>query len=145
MKRAAIGARLRRLDWPALEASLASTGYARTGPILTPGECRRLALLYDDDRLFRKRIDMERHRFGIGAYKYFASPLPSPVQELRARLYPPLASIANAWMRGLRSRERFPADLRGFLSRCRRAGQTKPTPLILYYEAGGYKCLHQDL
>ena len=33
-------------------------------------------------------------------------------------------------------RERYPADLAGLLARCRRAGQTKPTPLLLHYEAG---------
>ena len=39
----------------------------------------------------------------------------------------------------------FPATLDDFLERCRRSGQSKPTPLLLRYEAGGYNCLHQDL
>ena len=143
--RPGIADRLRRLDWDRIEASLGEYGYALTRRILTSGECGRLSRMYRDDRRFRKRIDMQRHRFGAGEYKYFAAPLPPPVAALRTHAYRPLALIANRWMKALRSRERFPADLRTFLARCRRAGQTKPTPLILRYQAGGYNCLHQDL
>jgi uncharacterized protein len=40
---------------------------------------------------------------------------------------------------------RFPEELSQFTPQCRAAGQTKATPLVLHYEAGGYNCLHQDL
>ena len=79
-----LGARLGRTDWPKVEASLWERPYARLGRLLTAAECRDLIALYDDDHRFRSRIDMERHRFGVGEYKYFASPLPPLVQELRA-------------------------------------------------------------
>jgi hypothetical protein len=48
-------------------------------------------------------------------------------------------------MEALAARERYPATLESFLDRCHAAGQTRPTPLVLRYEAGGYNCLHQDL
>ncbi len=141
----ALAERLERLDWQDLERSIWDLGYVRTPPLLTSGECAGLISLYADDARFRKRIDMERHRFGVGEYKYFAVPLPPLVQALRVALYPRLARVANGWMKALRSRTRFPADLDGLLRRCRRHGQTRPTPLLLRYEAGGYNCLHQDL
>src|SRR5213083_808699 len=120
-------------------------GYAKTPPVLTPTECAELIALYDDEPRFRSRIDMARHRFGVGEYKYFAAPLPPLIQVLRAAFYPYLAAVANRWMDRLGDDMRYPLDLSRFLDRCHEHGQTKPTPLLLRYEAGGYNCLHQDL
>jgi hypothetical protein len=88
---------------------------------------------------------MARYRFGEGDYKYFAHPLPPLVTALREHAYPPLRAIANRWQAALGARERYPEALAELLARCRRKGQTRPTPLLLHYEAGGYNCLHQDL
>jgi len=137
--------RLERLDWKEIEAALWEWGYARTDAVLTPAECAELIALYPDDRRFRSRIDMARYRFGVGDYKYFADPLPPLVATLRQHAYPPLAAIANRWVEALDARDRYPEELAGLLARCHRAGQTKPTPLLLHYEAGGYNCLHRDL
>jgi hypothetical protein len=133
------------LDWEAIERSLWDWGYARTPALLTPAQCQDLVALYPDDTRFRSRIDMERYRFGVGDYKYFAHPLPPLVTELRTGLYSPLAAVANRWEQALGSRRRYPLELDRLLALCRRAGQTRPTPLLLHYEAGGYNCLHQDL
>ncbi|MGH7314091.1 MAG: 2OG-Fe(II) oxygenase [Candidatus Rokuibacteriota bacterium] len=140
-----IAERVAALDWTTLEDALWQWGYATTPALLTPAVCQALVALYSDDSRFRSRIDMERYRFGVGDYKYFAEPLPPVVADLRAQCYPPLAAVANRWEAALGSRRRYPPDLAGLLGLCRRAGQTKPTPLLLHYEVGGYNCLHQDL
>ena len=120
-------------------------GHAVTPPLLTPEECAGLAALYDEPGPWRSRVDMARHRFGLGEYKYFDYPLPEPVARLRAAFYPLLAPLANAWQECLRLPERFPADLDTYLAECHAAGQTRATPLVLRYGEDGYNCLHQDI
>lgn len=124
--------------------ALAERGYA-TMDLLDAEACAGLAALYDDDRLFRKRIVMEQRAYGRGEYKYFDYPLPKVVADLRQALYPALAQVANAWKQQLGEDDPFPPTLREYLDRCHAAGQTRATPLLLRYQEGGFNCLHQDL
>lgn len=137
--------RLRSYDWPALRSGLHEHGFARLPGLLRPSECDAVRALYDEPRRFRKHVDLARHRFGDkGDYRYFANPLPRMVRSLRTACYARLAPVANSWAERLRLEERYPASLGAFLARCHAAGQTRPTPLVLRYDAGGYNCLHQD-
>ena len=140
-----IDERIERLDWAAIRTALDDRGHATTPALLTPAECAELIALYECREVFRNRIVMERFGYGLGEYKYFAAPLPPLVAAMRTTLYDRLAPIASDWMRTMRLGEGFPAALDDFVDLCHRAGQTKPTPLMLRYEAGGYNCLHQDL
>lgn len=101
------------------------------------GELRRRALPRDHRHA--------RHRFGDGTYRYFDTPLPDLIDAGRHALYPPLAELANRWAERLGAPDGYPADLDPFLERCHRAGQERPTPLILRYTAGGHNALHQDI
>jgi len=141
-----IAERIEALDWSGAEESLSERGYTVTAPVLSPAECAQVTALYNDASRFRSHIIMERYRFGIGDYKYFANPLPELVAELRSSAYPHLAGVANRWAQALGERTfPYPTEHATFLKTCHKAGQTKPTPLMLHYEAGGYNCLHQDL
>jgi hypothetical protein len=138
--------RIDTLDWKGAAESLSERGYAVTSPILSAAECAALVAIYRDESRFRSQIIMERYRFGIGDYKYFANPIPEIVSEFRTSAYPHLAEVANRWTEALGEKNpRFPRKHADFLKLCHKAGQTKPTPLMLHYEAGGYNCLHQDL
>src|SRR5205823_14564359 len=91
---------------------------------------------------------------------------------LRTALYPRLAPTANRWIARLKPRATlkpraalkpratnsatdgrsarlqpsgYPPTLDAFLAKCHKAGQRRPTPLLLSYRAGGYNCLHQDI
>jgi uncharacterized protein len=133
------------LDWNELGARLDQVGHAVTPVILSRAECLQLADLFDEGR-FRSTIDMARHRFGEGRYRYFDHPLPETVVELRSAFYPHLAIVANRWSDLLRGdRPTFPLRHDELIDRCRTAGQSRPTPLILRYDEGDWNALHQDL
>src|SRR5215211_1331422 len=137
--------RVDALDWVALRDELDETGFAITEPLLGASEREALAALFDEGR-FRSTIDMARHRFGDGRYRYFDHPLPEPIGELRAAFYEQLAPVANRWSALLGgSEDAFPLTHEGLLERCRAAGQERPTPLILRYGEGDWNALHQDL
>jgi uncharacterized protein len=141
-----IADRIDALDWQTLATRLDDVGHAVTDPVLDAAECADLAALFDDGARFRSTIDMARHRFGDGRYRYFDHPLPDPVQQLRTGFYPHLAPIANAWGERLRNGDAtFPLTHAELLERCAAAGQTRPTPLILRYGEGDWNALHQDL
>jgi hypothetical protein len=132
------------LDPTTIATDIDASGYA-IRPLLDSATCVALAESYDREAGFRKRIVMERHGYGRGEYQYFAYPLPEIVADLRTRLFPPLAAVANAWRRALGKEADFPDDLSTYLARCHAAGQNRPTPLLLRYDADGFNCLHQDL
>jgi uncharacterized protein len=142
---AAVGDRIAALDWDRIENDLNERGFALTGNLLHTDQCARLIALYEDRERFRSRIEMARFRYGVGEYKYFAEPLPALVAELRAALYRRLAPIANRWSTLLGGGQAFPRSVGEYLEACHAAGQCRPTPLLLRYQAGGYNCLHQDL
>jgi hypothetical protein len=114
-------------------------------PLLTPPECRRIAALYEQTALFRSTVDMARHRFGSGQYRYFDRPLPARVAELRTEWYGQLLPIARAWWTRLGRTPEWPDTLDEWLTLCHAAGQGRPTPLLLRYEAGDWNALHRDL
>jgi hypothetical protein len=140
-----IAERITAFDWTRIGEHLDDAGWAPLPLALSASECDALIELYACDDAFRSRVVMARHGFGRGEYKYFAYPLPALVAELRTALYARLAPIANRWNELVRVNTRFPPTHAEFLERCHRAGQTRPTPLVLRYEAGDYNCLHQDL
>ena len=104
-----------------------------------------LIKLYDRDEAFRSTVTMERHQFGAGEYRYLAAPLPEPVDQLRHALYPHLLPVAQEWYTKLGRPTPWPETLDEWLDECHRAGQTKPTPLILKYGRGDWNALHRDL
>jgi uncharacterized protein len=137
--------RVDALDWQELRTQLDTRGFAVTDQVLTAAECSELADLFDGGR-FRSTIEMARHRFGEGRYRYFDHPLPEAIAVLRSSFYGHLAPTANEWSELLGGRgDAFPLEHEELLDRCREAGQVRPTPLILRYGKGDWNALHQDL
>ncbi len=128
--------RVGALDWDAITHDLDAQGCATIPGLLTPTECNALAARYGDDALYRSRVVMGQHGFGRGEYKYFRYPLPVPVQALRTALYPHLVPVANRWHAAMGIERRFPPEHATFLDECHRAGQRRPTPLLLAYGEG---------
>lgn len=132
------------IDATAVAAELDREGHAVVPRLLTADQTAEVVSMFDEDDRFRSTVDMARHGYGVGTYRYFAYPLPSLVAELRSRLYEQLVPIADDWARRLATNVTHPPALTGFLERCAAAGQRRPTPIVLRYEPGHYNCLHQD-
>ena len=137
--------RVSATDWDSVRADLDAYGCGLTGPLLTPDEAAQIAALYDDDSRFRSTINMGRHRFGEGEYRYFAEPFPEAVTGLKRALYPRLLPIARDWWTRLGRETPWPDSLPEWLAMCHAAGQAKSTPILLKYQAGDWNALHRDL
>lgn len=133
------------ISWEQVSQDLDAEGSAIIPDILSPDECDETRALYQERKLFRSEVIMERHGFGRGEYRYFKYPLPALIATLRTSLYPHLVPIANRWNNAMGVDIRFPPTHAEYIRRCHQAGQNKPTPLILKYEKDDYNCLHQDL
>ena len=133
------------ISWEQVSHDLDAEGNAIIKGILSSAECDEVRALYQETKLFRSEVIMERHGFGRGEYRYFKYPLPDLIASLRTSLYPQLVPIANRWNEALGIDVRYPATHADYIRRCHQAGQNKPTPLILKYGPDDYNCLHQDL
>ena len=138
------------IDWHRVRQDLDAQGAATIASLLSPLQCRELAMLYARDEgpaagTFRSRVVMARHGFGRGEYKYFSYPLPALIDGLRDTLYRRLVPLADRWCADMGLPADFPARHADYLARCHAAGQRRPTPLLLQYGPDDYNCLHQDL
>ncbi|WP_037576146.1 2OG-Fe(II) oxygenase [Phaeacidiphilus oryzae] len=138
-------AAVHRVDWAAIGGELDAYGCALTPPLLTPGQCAELAALYDREELFRTEVDMARHRFGSGRYRYFTHEPPELVAALRAAFYPHLLGIAREWAERLGRPAPWPDELAEWLAACHAAGQSKSAQILLRYGPGDWNALHRDV
>jgi hypothetical protein len=137
--------RIDACNWHAIGDDLDGFGCAVLPSLLSPQECEDIAALYPHEEHFRSHIHMARHGFGKGEYRYFKYPLPALIAELRSSLYSRVAAFANAWNQRMNIATQYPKAHADYLKICHKAGQTRPTPLLLQYAAGDFNCLHQDL
>ena len=134
--------RTEAFDWDRIAGELVRGGVARLDRLLTRDECARAIGWNDEPELFEHAVELHD---GLGEYRFFAPPLPTLVESLRAEVYFRAARIANEWQRKLGREDRYPRTHEGFLARCHAAGQQRSTPILLRYEEGARNDLHRDL
>ncbi|MGW9684937.1 2OG-Fe(II) oxygenase [Flagellimonas sp. 2504JD1-5] len=137
--------KIAEIPWEGVQQELHKQGYSVIENILDDESCSALIKNFENDKLYRKVVDMERFRFGKGRYKYFKYPLPDLIHQLRTFVYPKLVPVANLWMKNLKLDVSFPSKLEELHITCGNNGQHLATPLILKYGVGGFNTLHQDL
>ncbi|HFK5509497.1 2OG-Fe(II) oxygenase [Elizabethkingia anophelis] len=137
--------KIKDIDWEKITEDMHQNGYAIIPNLIDNDSCEELKAGYEKTGTYRKRVIMERHRFGLGEYKYYDYPLPDIIQNIRAHIYPYLAPIANTWFKALQIDKEFPLVHEELLSECYANEQKKATALILKYGKGGFNTLHQDL
>ena len=72
-------------------------------------------------------------------------PLPAVLNALRPVLYSRVVTVANEWNARMDVDMQYPQQHADYLKLCHKAGQIRPTPLLLQYATGDFNCLHQDL
>lgn len=132
-------------DWDAITASVDDVGGALLPRLLTVAEARRIRSLFGSDALFRSTVDMAPRRYGSGRYRYFHTPYPEPIEQLKHALYPRLLPIARDWWGKLGREAPWPDSLDEWLEMCHAAGQTRSTALMLRYQTDDWNALHRDL
>jgi uncharacterized protein len=140
-----IASRVEAFELSSITEHLDAHGWAPFPQLLTASESAAIAGFYQDDSKFRSHVVMARHGFGRGEYKYFSYPLPDKIADLRTALYSRLVPIANRWNASMGIGVRYPDTHADFIARCHKAGQTRPTPLLLQYGEGDFNALHQDV
>lgn len=136
---------INKINWQQMSEKIHANGYVIVPKLFAKEQCQKLIIFYDKGTRYRKVVNMQRHRFGLGEYKYFDYPLPEMIQTIRTIIYPKLVPIVNLWMEQLRVDRQFPDTLEKFHTECHAEGQSKSTVLILKYGKSGYNTLHQDL
>jgi uncharacterized protein len=132
-------------DWPGILADLDEYGGAVLPRLLSTEEAAGVRSLYPSDELFRSTVDMGRHRFGQGEYRYFKAPYPAAIEGLKQALYPRLVAVARDWSARLGRPAPWPDTLDEWLQMCHAAGQTRSTAILLRYRKGDWNALHRDL
>ena len=138
---ASFEARLAALDWNAARQSLRDEGVFVAPGVLAPQECARIEALSAEDERFERTIEMGPRGYGIGRYRYWREPLPSPALELRARLYGELRALAAEAPAAVE----YPRALEAFFERCRKSGQLRSSSILLAYPQGGVNHPHRDI
>ena len=132
-------------DWDAITAEVNEHGGTLLPRLLTDAETETIRSLYTDDANFRATVNMSRHRFGSGEYRYFELSYPEPVERLKQALYPRLLPIARDWYGKLGRPAPWPDTLDEWLRMCHAVGQNKQTAILLRYGQGDWNALHRDL
>jgi len=132
-------------DWGAITGEVNDYGGALLPRMLSDTEASEFQSMYTQDELFRSTVDMARHRFGEGQYRYFDAPYSEPIERLKQALYPRLLPIARDWWAKLGRAAPWPDTLDEWLEMCHEGGQTKSTAILLKYGARDWNALHRDL
>ena len=138
-------ARVASGDWGRITDEINDYGGALLPRLLTAEETVAIRTMYSDDALFRSTVNMGRHQFGEGEYRYFNTPYPEPIERLKQALYPRLLPIARDWYSKLGRPAPWPETLDDWLDMCHEAGQTKSSAILLKYREKDWNALHRDL